>query len=403
MALPDLFLQPLPYHRELAAYLETAEREAWAWFASAQAQSDYAEELRVELLKQTYRLDAALFPELFASLDAVRAMLTPDVPVTLYQSQRGREPNASIFCLPGEAHIVFEGNVLQLLDHAELRGVLGHELAHYRLWNESSGRYLVADRLAQAMAVEARAEPSHVETARLLRLYTEIYADRGALHVTGEPGPVISGLVKIQTGLTQVDAMGYIKQANEIFERAKVRTEEPSHPEAFVRARAVSLWARNEPDADAVTARMIQGTAELEKLDLLGQQRLTDHSLRWLRLLLRAPWFQTDAVRGHARLFFPHFEFAHPNHSDPTLFDALRDAPASVRDYFCFLLLDFAAVDPELDDEPLKVAHQLAQPLGWDDRLEALSVRELKIKKREAKRVRDAALSSIVPPAGDHA
>lgn len=383
----------------MANYLNAAESEAWEWFASAQAQSDYAEELRLELLKQTYRLDAATHPDVFRALDQARARLTPDLPVTLYQSQKNHGVNASIYCLPGEAHIVFEGNVLQLLTPAELLGVFGHELAHYCLWNEASGRFFVADRMAQAMASEARAESSQVESARLLRLYTEIYADRGALCVTGEAGPVITGLVKLHTGLTQVDAGSYVKQADEVFARSKARTEGLSHPETFIRARAIRLWADKAPEADSEVTRMIEGPVSLEKLDLLGQHRLTDFTLRWLRLLLRAPWFQSDLVKAHARLYFPDLQFAAADHTDDDLLAALREVPINVRDYFCYLLLDFSAVDPELEDEPLKAAYLLAQKLEWEDRLEALSVKELKLKKRDAKRVREEALPPAPEPA----
>src|SRR3954471_21298624 len=296
MAPPDSLLQPLPYHEALANYLTAAESEAWEWFASTRAQTDYAEELRLDLLKQTYRLDAATHPEVFHALDQARSCLTPDLPVTLYQSQKNHGVNASIYCLPGEAHIVFEGNVLQLLTPAELLGVFGHELAHYRLWNEAAGRFFVTDRMAQAMAAEPRAEPSQIESARLLRLYTEIYADRGALCVTGNAGPVITGLVKLHTGLTQVDPYSYVKQADEVFARSKARTEGLSHPETFIRARAIRLWVDKAVEANSEVTRMIEGAVSLEKLDLLGQHRLTDLTLRWLRLLLRAPWFQSDPV-----------------------------------------------------------------------------------------------------------
>ncbi len=393
MALPDTPLKPLPYLEALADYLSTSEAEAWGWFASARAQADYAEELRLDLLKQTYRLDAVTYPDLFRMLDQARACLTPDLPVTLYQSQKTGGLNASIFCLPGEAHIVFEGNVLQLLTPAELLGVLGHELAHHRLWQEASGRFFIADRMAQAMAVEPRAEPSHIESARLLRLYTEIYADRGALSVTGEPGPVISGLVKMHTGLTQVDADSYVKQADEVFARSKARTEGLSHPEAFIRARALRLWAEKDPAADAEVTRMIEGAVSLDKLDLLGQRRLTDWSRRWLDLLLCAPWIQTDTVKAHARLYFPDWSLPAASHRDEALLEALREAPTGLRDYFCYLLLDFATVDPDLEDEPLKAAFVLAQHLEWADRVETLAVKELKLKKREAKSLREAALA----------
>ena len=137
---------------------------------------------------------------------------------------------------------------------------------------------------------------------------------------------------------------------------------------------------------------MIEGIASLDKLDLLGQQHLAGLSRRWLALLLRATWFQTDAVRAHARLFFTDFEFVGPDHTDEALLTELQGFPAAVRDYFCYLLLDFAVVDPELEDEPLKAAYALAQPLDWSDRLEALTVRELKLKKKDAKALREAAL-----------
>jgi hypothetical protein len=325
---------------------------------------------------------------LFAALTDAKAKLGLDVPVTLYQSQTNRELNAALYFVPGEAHIVLQGGVLQLLDPAELRAVLGHELAHFVLWSGNDGRFLLTDRIAQAMAGDPRAEASHIESARLMRLYTEIYADRGALQVTGDTTSVISCLIKMQTGLAQVDATSYVRQADEIFAHAKVKTEQLSHPEAFIRARAVMLWAEGAPGVDAEIARMIEGHVSLDKLDLTGQQRLTDFTRRWLQLFLRPVWFRTDAVRGQARLFFPDFDFAPEGHRDPQLLDELRGADPSVRDYFCYLLLDFMAVDPELEQEPMRAAFILASELAWDERLESLVVKELKLKKREAQQLR---------------
>ena len=329
-----------------------------------QARAEFAEALRLDLLKQTYRLDPAGYPELFAALADAKARLGIDVPVTLYQSQRNQQLNAALLYLPGEAHVVLEGGLLQLLTPAELRGVLGHELAHYLLWSRDGGRMLLVDRIAHAMASDPRAEPSHLESARLMRLYTEIFADRGALLVTGDPHVVIAGLVKIHTGLAHVDPASYVRQAEEIFSRAKVKTDGVSHPEAFIRARALSLWAENAPEVEAEIARMIEGERTLEQLDLLGQQRLTSLTRRWLQVFLSPEWLRTEATRGHVRLLFPEFDFAPAAPRDAALLAELRDASSSVRDYFCYLLLDFAAVDPELELEPLRAAFTLAAELG---------------------------------------
>lgn len=54
--------------------------------------------------------------------------------------------NATLFFLPGEVHVVLQGPVLERLQGIELLALFGHELAHYRLWSEHGGDYIVTDR-----------------------------------------------------------------------------------------------------------------------------------------------------------------------------------------------------------------------------------------------------------------
>src|SRR5262249_38840421 len=124
-------LAPLAYQREVVAFLKRTEPELWRWASSVQAQTEYAEGVRTQLLRDTYRLDADAHPELAASCPAVASALGIDAPVTLYQSG-GAQMNAMLWYLPGEAHVIFSGQVLSVLRGAELRALLGHELAHYR-------------------------------------------------------------------------------------------------------------------------------------------------------------------------------------------------------------------------------------------------------------------------------
>ena len=173
-------LVPLRYQREVVAYLKATEPELWQWASSAEVRSGFAEEMRTELLKANYRLDAAGHPELAERCASVAQRLGVTVPVTLYQASGGHGLNAMLCYLPGEAHIVFTGPILATLKGAELDAVLAHELAHYRLWEIEGGDFLVADRLLMAAANDPRAVASHVHTARRFRLYTEVFADRGS-------------------------------------------------------------------------------------------------------------------------------------------------------------------------------------------------------------------------------
>ncbi len=382
-------LKPLPYHVELRDYLKSQERELWNWFASARAQADYTENLRMELLKSTYRLDADGHPDLFKSAEEAKARLQLDIPVTLYQAQNSPQLNAALYFIPGEGHVVFSGPVLTLLNAEELKSVIGHELAHYHLWGWDDGEFHIADRLIQAVAGDPRAATSHEQTARRFQLYTEIFADRGSLQVTGDVNPVVAGLVKIQTGISQVSASGYLKQAEEIFAKGNVATEGMSHPEAFIRARALALWQEQGDGAATPIADMIEGTTALDELDLIGQTRLRRDTRRLLEYFLQPKWFQTTAVLGHAKLFFDDFQPSATR--DVSLFDSLKFTDPKLREYLCYLLLDFVTADPDLDDMPLMAALELSRQLELDAPFEKLAAKELKRKVRDVRKLKEQA------------
>ena len=62
-----------------------------------------------------------------------------------------------------------------------------------------------------------------------------------------------------------------------------------------------------------------------------------------------------------------------------------------LRDYLAYLLLDFVAADPELEELPLAAALQLAGEFELSDTVEKLAVKELKWKARDIKRVKEKA------------
>lgn len=386
-------LEPLPYHVELRDYLKSRERELWNWFASARAQADYTENLRMDLLKSTYRLDADSHADLYKGVEDAKARLQLDIPVTVYQAQNSPQPNAALYFIPGEGHVVFAGPVLSLLNAEEIKSVLGHELAHYHLWQWQEGELHIADRLIQAVANDPRASACHEQTARRFQLYTEIFADRGSLCVTGDVHPVVAGLVKIETGLNQVSASGYLKQAEEIFAKNNVATEGLSHPEAFIRARALSLWQDQRQEAHPHIARMIEGAEALDELDLIGQSRLTRNTRRLLECFLQPKWFQTPAVLGHAKLFFDDFQSASTR--DASVFQEFKSTDAKLREYFCYLLLDFVTADPDLDDMPLAAALDLSRQLEVDAQFEKLAARELKMKVRDVRKLKEQAAEML--------
>ncbi len=389
----ELPLAPLPYQRAVVAYLKKAEPELWQWASSAETESEFANEMRTGMLKTHYRLDAAGHPELIERCATVAQRLGVTAPITLYQATGGFGMNAMLCCFSEEAHIIFTGPILATLKGPELDAVLAHELAHFRLWETDNRDFQIADRLLYAAANDPRAVMSHAQTARRFRLYTEIYADRGSLAGCGELDATVATLVKSETGLPEVSAASYLRQADEIFASEKATTKGLDHPETFIRARALRLWSENDPDLETWLTATIEGPLLLDELDLAGQQRMAQLTRRFLAEMLRPRWFQSPAVLAHARAFFP--DFTPASAPDATFLQDLDSSEPATREYLCYLLLDFTAIDRELEDVPLAATLDWSRRLDIAEPFEKLVMKELGIGKRQMNKLKKEAATML--------
>ncbi len=283
---PPLPVEPLRYHLEVVRHLEAQEVELWKWFSAEALRGEQADAVRLELLKSTYRLDADAHAALHAAAREVAAKLGLTSPITLYQAQGSTSLNASLAYLPGEPHVVLHGPVTDRLTPAELRAVLGHELSHFVLLERWEG-FRVASQILQAMVNDEAVEPAHVETARRFGLYTEVYCDRGAELACGDLAAAVSALVKIETGIGEASAESFLRQADEIFRKGSPRSSGVSHPETFVRARALQLWSELPSRAPDEVRSVIEGPPALGELDLLGQRSVAALTRRLIATFLR--------------------------------------------------------------------------------------------------------------------
>lgn len=372
MAVPPL--TPTSYHRKIPLTLRAQEPALWSWYASDEFGEEQRASVRLELLKSTYRLDRPSHPELYRAAEEVAGKLGIEAPVTFYQAGSEGSANASLCFVPGEAHLVLTGPVLARLEASELRALLGHELAHYRLWTEDRGAYRVADSLVEAVAAYGSAPPSWIQLAMRQRRSTELYADRGSL-VAGEGDlhAAVRCLLKIVSGIEAPDAEAYLRQVDEVLEKSSDSSRAESHPELFLRAWAMKRWLAGGESAEADLARRLDGPRSLEALDLLDQVELTDETRRLLASFLRLPGLRTEAVLAQARQFFADLDL------DRAGATAGGDLSESVARYFGFVLLDLATADPDLADEALAAALACADEGGFGASFEKLARKELRL------------------------
>jgi len=383
-------LLPLPYHQAMLQYIQTRERDLWDWFASTKVLDDRTDSARLDLLKSTYRIDRETAPELYQQADKALATLGIDAPLTFYQSQNTLGANAAMVYIPGEIHIVLVGPVTEMLSEDELLALLGHEMAHFLLNEGWEGQFRVVAEILAAMTHDAASAGVHQASARLFDLYAEIFCDRGALIACGDLHTAVAMQVKVETGLKAVSAESYLRQAEEVFTKDKPSTDGLTHPESFIRARALRLWSESGPSADEDIRLMIQGPMSLQDLDLLGQQVVSDLTRRVVDALLSAPWLQTELTLAHARLFFEDYAVPAvavradaPDGPDEELVRAVEALDGTLKEYLCYVLLDFATADRGLEDMPLAAALLQARALGIEEAFGAIATKELRLRKKQ--------------------
>jgi len=422
--------EALPYHLKVRDHFKQ-QTSTWEFFAAAHTREEQLAAFKTELLKNTYQFRPETDKALYEKIDLAREKLgLGALPVTVYQAQFANDPelNASIVYLHQEAHIVFSGPIVERLNDAELLAVIAHELSHVRLFGFFDGELEVADRIITAIANNYNSEPPYyaenwpngkipsfpqtsydgpsagvsvtpfVETARLFKLYTEIYCDRGAYTVVGDTGPVITSLLKIATGLQEVSADSYAQQAEAVFSAAPgTQSATPTHPENFIRTRALRLWAAEGSGAGDLIAQMIEGKPEVDRLDLFAQRELNEMTRAFLQEYLRPAWFRSTLVEGLAKEYFPKISFGGvPGGEDPAvgpgvagsgvsdagvtaLAERIAASHSSIRDYFAYVLLDFVLADPSLEEMPAGRAFEFAGEMLLTTAFEPVYKKELQL------------------------
>jgi hypothetical protein len=98
-------------------------------------------------------------------------------------------------------------------------------------------------------------------------------------------------------------------------------------------------------------------------------------------------------VLGHAKLFFPDFKPGGVrNGFEP---ESFKTKSRKVREYYCYLLLDFVVADSELNEMPLAAALEMSKRLEIDEEFDRLVSKELKVKGRELAKIKAQAANML--------
>ncbi len=378
----------LQYHQDLATLLEKNEAELWTWFSGDKFTSEAYEAQRLYLLKNSYRLEDEAHANLYAQARRVADRLQINLPITLYQAMNTDLRNAGLIFQPDEVHILFSGDLFSTLSESELDFILGHEMAHHLHNTRQSSRYGTADRLLDWVCGEPGSAAAHSNSFRLSRLYQEIFSDRVGLYASQDLDASIAALVRVTSGLADVSAKAYLKQADEALaaskkDGAQVGSEGWSHPETFIRARALADWQADPETATDKLITLVEGAQALEHLDLLDQENLSALTRDLVAVFLQYPWRNKETLIAHAQGFFIDIEKVIKNTStlESEIIESVKILPKSLKEFVSYVLIDFATVDSDLEDRPLIEATHFADRLELTEVFDAALKQDLKLSK----------------------
>ncbi len=393
--------ETLPFHKKLADFFQREEKDLWNWFSGDEFTKAAFDEQRLYLLKNTYRLEREKHANLFILAESVAQDLGIQVPVTLFQMMDGQQRNAGLIFQPDQVQITFSGDMLSALSEPEMRFTLGHEMAHFVHQTSDNGRYQTADRLLDWICGEAGAAASYGQSFRLARLYQEIYSDRIGLFCSDDLHASISTLVRISSGLTDVSTKAYLEQADEALSLpGPLGSAEYTHPETFVRARALADWFEDNETADEKLYNLVEGAPELERLDVIGQTALSGATRRFIAAFVNKSWKDSETLEAHAQGFFYDFKYNETLQASEAEYEALKTLllplSSSLKDYFSFLLLDFVTVDSSLEDAPLMEAARFSERIGLTENFDTHLNKELKLTKEQISTLREASKQDVL-------
>jgi hypothetical protein len=133
--------------------------------------------------------------------------------------------------------------------------------------------------------------------------------------------------------------------------------------------------------------RWIEGPWDTANLDLLQQRDLSQATRLLIREILQHTVLQSDLMLSHARLYFEDFTreecVATVGENLLQKLSGEKLSTEALVNYFCYVLLDFATADRDLDEVPLASALCVADKWKIKDALLPLVRKEMKLRKNQ--------------------
>ena len=373
------------FHRELTQTLRSMEPDTWSRLLQREKSEPRYGWLQNGALKTASAILRNDAPEIYRGIDLACERLGVEEKVTASRSEEIETPSCQVTRNHDGIELVLTGAVEELLNFNEFLALVGRQLGQVQLWEAQDGSVWVAEQILTTACQEPNASESWQETLRLHHLYSEIYCDRWAYCASKDFHAVVASIQKLSPDDSLSDLATILDKASEASGLVgSEATPNTALSDIQIRALAVDRWHRGSEGFDEQLVDLVEGCEDLSGLSLLKQ----GHWQRWTRdalvHLLKPAWRRTSLTLNHAGLFYSDNDLPDvARQSMASLDRQIRSASESMREYACYLLLDFAMCDSQLKEVALAQALEWAKRWGCETLFQEIARRELRLRKSQ--------------------
>jgi hypothetical protein len=212
-----------------------------------------------------------------------------------------------------------------------------------------------------------------------------LYCDFAAIKATGNIQDLITSLVKLNTGLEQVSAESYLKQADEILKRIESGSTGISHPEIYIRAKSLQLLHENFEENIGKVELLVYGKMDLHRLDIFSKKVVFEITKNLIDLVIKPKWMQSE----HAKVLYKQYFKSYQPKTDWVIDDAFKahfsNLHETTKNYLGYVMYDFAMFDKEITEPALGRILDLAEQLELEKQLKEIIKKEQKLSEKAFK------------------
>ena len=171
----------------------------------------------------------------------------------------------------------------------------------------------------------------------------------------------------------------------------ELKSEGDSHPENFIRVLALHFYTSSPESSDSDISKLVEFRYDMDRLDIFRQEKLADHTRYLLKEFVSTSWMQTAAILAMCSQYFSDF---HSQIKTDWQWE-IEMFNENVREYFSYILLDVAMVDPQMENVPLGRALNFSEQFGFKKEFNSILKKEYKLSDKRLRELQTAAIESV--------